>query len=125
MSYDPKTATIPDPAARLRRDITLLSDEQKTKVFNEAIDDLPDAEKPGLAAIIPEPIDIKPHEERIKSADDAEKAKAADYVALKLTPEKQAKISELVAKLLKEANEDKEKPKHAAHHKGHHPVGAK
>lgn len=130
MSYDPKTATITDPTERLRRDITLLTDEQKAKIFDLAFEDLPESEKPNLAAKLPPPIE-KFKDERLDKVADIEKSKNADYVATRLTLAQQAKISEKVAAMLKEAREENEEvasvKKHAPTHDTHHtkhPVGA-
>ncbi len=99
---------ITDPSERLRRNITLLNDEQRAKIYDEAIDDMPDARKPELAKILPKPADDK-NDKVIEAVDDKAKATAADFVALSLPADKQAKISEKVAAMLQEAQDSLDK----------------
>lgn len=139
MSYDPKTATITEPSESLRRDITLLTPEQKLKLYDEINGDLPDSAKPELAGKVAQVPDLENHEKRIKGMDDQNKINNVDFVALKLTPEQQKDVSAKVAKMLKEAQEenepnkklsgpdflhdaDEDKPSkhHATHHKKEH-----
>lgn len=127
MTYDPRNAAIAEPTAQLRRDITLLSDEQKTKLFESGIDDLPESEKPGLTRLFHKPVDNTEHDKLIKNAGDADKAKAADYVALRLPADKQKKISEQVAEMLQKNREEmhaaKDKPVHHTSHAHHAHAG--
>lgn len=128
MSYDPKTAVLENPTERLRRDITLLSDEQKKEIFDMGIGDLPDADKPELAKKLPQPTD-EHSDKLIKNIDDAEKAKHADFVTMRLTEEQQQKVSKRVAEMLKESKrdvapklksaQDEHKPHAPAHHSRH------